>query len=165
MKIRFLAALVVVVSLAAGSADTVAAEGHGTDQGVMLSPELLDLLRAEMREVTAGVQELALSLVTADWKALQETSAKIRASYIMEKKLTPTQAGELEKALPGRFKQLDAEFHQRAAKLGAAAAAHDPELVVFHYSRLVESCVRCHSSFARNRFPGFASPVPQDHHH
>jgi cytochrome c556 len=83
----------------------------------------------------------------------------------MEKKLTPTQAGELEKALPEQFKQLDAEFHQRAERLGAAAAVHDAELVVFHYSRLVESCVRCHSAFASKRFTGFASPLPEAHHH
>jgi cytochrome c556 len=83
----------------------------------------------------------------------------------MEKKLTPAQAKELANALPEQFKQLDAEFHQRAEKLGAAATAHDPELAVFHYSRLVESCVRCHASFAGKRFPGFDSPEPLGHHH
>lgn len=165
MKIQLLAEIVVIGILAAGSANTHADEGNGPNQSVMLSPDLLKLLRAEMREITIGVQGVALSLATADWKSIQETSEKIRASYIMEKKLTPAQAGELEKALPTQFKQLDAEFHQRAEKLGAAAAAHDSELVAFHYSRLVESCAQCHAAYARKRFPGFASPAPQDHRH
>ena len=74
----------------------------------------------------------------------------------MEKKLTPSQAEELERALPQRFKELDAEFHLRAQRLGAAAAAHDAELVVYHYSRLIESCTTCHAAYAGTRFPGFA---------
>lgn len=108
---------------------------------------------------------MALSLASADWESIQETSAKIRASYLMEKKLTPAQAKELDVALPEQFKRLDAQFHQRAERLGTAAAAHDPELVAFHYSRLLESCALCHSAYAKSRFPGFASPVQQDHHH
>jgi len=164
MRITLLAAIAVFASLAAGPAKTYAAEGDAPTPGVVLPPDLLDLLRAEMRELTGGVQDVVLSLATADWKEIQEASEKMRASYIMEKKLTPAQAGELERALPERFKQLDAEFHQRAQRLGEAAAAHDAELVVFHYSRLVESCVRCHSEFARQRFTGFASPVPPAHH-
>jgi cytochrome c556 len=165
MKIKLLATIVVIITLAAGSANTLAEEAHAPNRGVVLSPDLLNLLRAEMLEITRGVQSVALSMATADWKSIQETSAKLRASYIMEKKLTDTQAEELEKALPEKFKLLDAEFHQRAERLGAAAAAHDPELVVFHYSRLIEGCIRCHSAFASERFPGFASQVPQGHHH
>ena len=118
-----------------------------------------------MREIITGVQGIAVSLASADWQAIQEASTKIRTSYIMEKKLTPAQAKELEQALPERFKQLDAEFHQRAERLGAAAAAHDSELVAFHYSRLGESCALCHAAFAKPRFPGFSSPAQQEHHH
>jgi|GEM_PF-869114 len=102
---------------------------------IKLSPDLQNLLRVEMREITTGVQGIAVSLATADWHSIQEISTKIRTSYIMEKKLTPAQAKELEQVLPEQFKQLDAEFHQRAEWLGVAAAAHDPELVAFHYSR------------------------------
>lgn len=102
---------------------------------IKLSPDLQNLLRVEMREITTGVQGIAVSLATADWHSIQEISTKIRTSYIMEKKLTPAQAMELKQVLPEQFKQLDAEFHQRAEWLGVAAAAHDPELVAFHYSR------------------------------
>lgn len=165
MKIKLLAAFVVFGSLVLGSANANAAEGDAPNQGLGLSPDLLDLLRAEMREISGGVQGLALSLATADWQSIQETSTKIRASYILEKQLTPAQLGELVKALPEQFKHLDAEFHQRAERIGAAAAARDPELVVFHYSRLLESCANCHSLYASERFPGFVSPAPQGHHH
>jgi cytochrome c556 len=134
-------------------------------QDIHLSPELLELLRAEMREVTAGVQGIIPLLATADWAAIAAIGEKIRASYIMEKSLTPEQAEELENALPDQFQQLDAEFHQRAEKLGAAAQARDAELVVFHYNRLLESCVRCHAAHAGSRFPGFMPPAPEPHAH
>jgi cytochrome c556 len=165
MHNTFLAKVIAISSLAAVSVYSYAAEPHTPQDGIVLSPGVLNLLRAEMREIAGGVQGIALSLATADWRSIEETSTKIRASYIMEKKLTSDQAKELENALPEQFKRLDAEFHQRAEKLGAAAATRDSELAVFHYSRLVESCVHCHASFAGKRFPGFASPEAQGHHH
>ncbi len=157
MKARILITFAIVATLATGAEYAQAAEARVASKDVSLSPELLGLLRAEMREISAGVQGIALSIATGDWKSIQETSAKIRASYIMEKKLTSAQAEELEKSLPAQFKELDAEFHRRAGRLGAAAAAHDAELVTFHYSRLLESCAACHLQFARSRFPGFSS--------
>lgn len=165
MTNKLLAILFGIGSLAVVPVHTNAAEPHISGQDVKLSPDVLNLLRAEMGEIAGGVQGIALSLASADWASIQETSAKIRASYIMEKKLTATQAKELKQALPEHFKQLDTEFHQRAEKLGMAAAAHDPELVAFHYSRLIENCTLCHSAYAKTRFPGFSSPAQQDHHH
>jgi cytochrome c556 len=142
-----------------------AAEMLAESGAVELSPDLLELLRAEMREISGGIQNVAVSVATGDWNSIRESSEKMRSSYIMQRKLTTAQASELEQALPGRFTELDMEFHQRAEKLAAAAAARDPELVVFHYARLLESCVRCHSAYAAKRFPGFASQTPQGHHH
>ena len=165
MKIKLFSAIVVIGSFVAGSVNTYAVETHAPNQDIKLSPDLHNLLRAEMREIASGIQGVALSLATADWKSIQKTSAKIRASYIMENKLTPTQADELNKALPEQFKRLDAEFHQRAEKLRLAAVERDSELVVFHYSRLLESCTQCHSAYASKQFPGFAIPIPHNHHH
>ncbi len=128
-----------------------------------LSPQLNALLRAEMAELSVGIQSIALSLAKADWKSIEDTSEKMRGSYIMKKSLTQSQAMELKQTLPHKFKQLDATFHARAKKLGQAAGSKDSELVAFHYSRLVEACANCHSAFATNRFPGF-SPDPQELH-
>jgi cytochrome c556 len=164
MKSRILVKIAIGV-LSVCSTGSYAAETPVGNQTLKLSPEVTELLRAEMREVAKGMQTLTLSLATADWKSIQETSAKIKASYIMEKKLTSAQTEELEKALPEQFKQLDAAFHQRAEKLGAAAAAHDAELAVFHYSRLIEGCTQCHSVYATKRLPGFGSPAAANHHH
>jgi cytochrome c556 len=83
----------------------------------------------------------------------------------MEKKLTPAQSKELDDALPEQFKRIDAEFHARAEKLGAAAASHDAELVIHHYTRMLESCTQCHARFAPARFSGFLSPAQDGHHH
>ncbi len=162
---NLIATVIVIGSLATVSVQTCAAEPHAVRQDIKLSPDVLNLLRAEMGEIAGGIQGIALSLAIADWKSIQETSTKIRASYIMEKKLTAAQAKELEQALPEHFKQLDAAFHQRAEKLGAAAAAHDPELTAFQFSRLLESCTVCHSAYAKSRFPGFSPPPRQGHSH
>lgn len=162
---KLLGIMIIIGGLATFSAPTHAAEPHAVRQDIMLSPDVLNLLRAEMREIAGGIQGTALSLATADWMSIQETSRKIQASYIMENKLTAAQAKELEQALPAHFKRLDAEFHQRAERLGAAAAAHDAELTAFQYSRLIESCALCHSAYAKSRFPGFSSHASQSHSH
>lgn len=167
MTRKIIVTITVVCSLIAGIVNSYAAEAdaHAHSDEITLSPDLLNLLRAEMHEIAGGIQGVALAITIADWKSIQETSAKIRASYIMEKKLTKAQADELAKTLPENFKQLDAEFHQRAEKLGEAAANRDPELAAFQYSRMIESCAHCHSLYARQRFPGFTSQTPKSHHH
>ena len=165
MNNKLLATIIVACGLVVVPVHDHAAEPHGTQQAVKLSPDLMSLLAEEMREIAAGVQGIALSLATADWGAIVETSEKIQASYILDKKLTMAQSRELEHALPVNFRELDAEFHRRAEKLGAAASAHDFELVAFHYSRLIESCARCHSAYARQRFPGFSPSGQPGHHH
>lgn len=88
---KLLTAIVAIGSLAATVDNIRAAEPAAAQAGVELSPDLANLLRREMREIAAGVQGVGLALATADWKAIAETSARIRASYIMEKKLTPAQ--------------------------------------------------------------------------
>ena len=162
---RALVAIIVIGSVGATLVDTFAAGAPVARQDLTLSPEVLKLLRAEMGEIAAGVQGIALSLAIADWRSIQETSKKLRASYIMEKQLTAAQAEELEQVLPDHFKQLDSAFHQRAEQLGEAAAVHDSKLVAFHYSRLIESCALCHSVYARSRFPGFAAADQRDPSH
>ncbi len=165
MAMGLLSIFLVFSSIVTIAVNISAEEPPIQQQELVLSVDLLTLLRAEMREISVGMQNTALALATADWKAIQATGDKIRQSYVMEKKLTPSQAKELAHALPEHFKQLDAEFHQRAVRLGTAASAHDAELVAFHYGRLIESCVLCHAAYARSRFPGFASSVQKDQHH
>ncbi len=132
---------------------------------IELSPQLNALLRAEMAELSVGIQRIALSLATADWKSIEETSGKMHGSYIMRESLTQSQTMELKQKLPDEFKQLDAAFHARAKKLGHAAGSKDSELIAFHYSKLVEACANCHSAFAINRFPGFSHDPQELHEH
>jgi hypothetical protein len=121
-----------IASLAmAGFALARAAEPAPATPGALpLSPGVKALLTAEMLEVAKGMQAMALSVATADWTTIASTSRQIRASYIMEKTLTPAQAAEL---------------------------------VVHHYSRLLETCTVCHAAYARARLAGFAAPPPAGH--
>lgn len=154
-----------VLLLAAFACAAPRAETVGANREPALSPEVRELLRAEMREVATGTQQLTVAIAGADWATVAATANRIRASYIMAKRLSSVQRAELEGALPERFKLLDAGFHDRAGRLAAAATAHDAELTAFHYSRLVETCTTCHAEFARTRFPGFAPPVEPAHRH
>jgi len=153
--------VIIIGSILAAAVHTFAEEPPAP-HAIELSPGLHNLLKAEMQELKSAVQTIPVALASGDWKTIQDTSSQMQASYMMEKNLTPAETKELALALPARFKQLDAEFHQRAARLGAAALAREPELVAFRYSRLLESCALCHADYARSRFPGFW--LPADHH-
>ena len=161
----FLSTLFLAAGLLCASVAAVAGNEPGARRDIELPPELLELLRAEMREITAGTQSMAVALVTGDWQSIAETSGRIRDSYIMQQRLTPEQMKTLEHALPEPFKQLDLEFHGRAERVGAAAAAHDAERVAYELSRLLETCAACHTAFAKSRFPGFPSPTGHEGHH
>jgi uncharacterized protein (TIGR02246 family) len=160
-----LSTLFLAIGLLCVDAAMAAGEGPAARRDVELAPELLELLRAEMREITAGTQSMAVALVTGDWQSIVDTSGRIRDSYIMQQQLTPEQTKTLEQALPERFKQLDLELHGRAERVGAAAAAHDAERAAYELSRLLETCTACHTAFAESRFPGFPSPTGHEGHH
>ncbi|MFZ1805440.1 MAG: cytochrome c, partial [Nitrospira sp.] len=60
---------------------------------------------------------------------------------------------------------LDEAFHLRAEKLAHAAKAEDAEAVSFQFSRLLDSCVVCHSTYAKSKFPNFRSEGGAEHRH
>jgi hypothetical protein len=147
---------------------TVAAqtpEHHGGQGSLQLSHALMDLVRAEMREITSGVQRLPVAMATGDWATIVETSRNIKRSYLMEQQLTEPQRQELRRQLPEDFQRFDQRFHAEAARLGVAATQHDPVLTAFYFSRLLEMCMSCHAAYARARFPGVAVPPPASHQH
>jgi hypothetical protein len=112
---RLLKTIVIIIgSTLAGAVHTYAEEPHAIE----LSPALHNLLKAEMQELTIAVQTIPVALATGDWKTIQDTSSNMQSSYMMEKNLTPAETEELAHALPARFKQLDAQLHQR--QLGLA---------------------------------------------
>lgn len=140
-------------------------EKQPTQHDLHLSPQLAELLRAEMRALLTGIQSIASGIVTADWKTVADKSTQIRESYILDQKLTPALRGELETSLPEHFKRLDSDFHLEAGKLEDAATNHDAQLVTFHYYRLIETCTTCHALYAASRFTGFGSAAERVHRH
>jgi len=154
---------VAVLIITAGARQAQGEEQHG--ETLSLRPDLLAFLQAEMREITSGVQKIPVAIAQADWRTLIQTSESIQSSYIMAKALTEEQAEALEAGLPARFKQIDSDFHARAAKLARAAENRDFETASHHYSRLIEGCAQCHSLYASDRFPDFGPARTNDHHH
>ena len=128
-----------------------------------MSPDLLELLRAEMRELESASQAISLALPAGDWAQIAATGEKMHDSYILAKKLTEAQRTELA-SLPEPFKRLDEQFHAEAEKLAHAAHEKDAELTAFWFSRLLEGCAGCHAAYAQQRFPGFAGDAADSHH-
>lgn len=144
---------------------THAQDKHNEAGNLALSANLMDLLRTEMREILSGVQSIPAAIAMADWKLVADISNQISSSYILAQKITPAQRKELHTKLPEYFKRMDESFHLEAGRLELAARNHDPQLVAFHYYRLIESCTSCHAAYATKRFPGFLPEKQIEHHH
>ena len=145
----------IVLSISVTSPLSYAQDKHAEISNLELSAGLMDLLRTEMREILSGVQSIPSGIAMADWKKVADISSKISSSYILAQKITPEQRKELQQKLPESFKKMDESFHLEAGKLAQAAQNHDPQLVTFHYYKLIESCASCHAAYATNKFPGF----------
>lgn len=112
-----------------------------------LSPTAHQALREDMRIIDNAMQQLASAIAAADWARVTQQAARLRYR-------DPTSANS--PALPMRWRKLDADFRTRIDRLAGAAAAKDPVLAIYQYSRLLEGCTSCHAEFAGNSFPGFS---------
>ena len=59
----------------------------------------------------------------------------------------------------------DQQFHKYAGMLEHVSKESHTELVGFYYSKLMESCIGCHSEHAKHRFPIFTNESEKKGHH
>jgi hypothetical protein len=131
-----------------------------------LSPELRTLLKQEMLAIQEGMKNMVPAFVSGDLKDVSEIAGKIKKSFILKQKISDAQKHELHKKLSKDFIRKDQKFHKYAGMLEHVSKENHTELVSFYYSKLLESCIGCHSEHASHRFPMLSTKPPQnDHHH
>lgn len=118
-----------------------------------LSPELRALLKQEMQAIQQGMQQMVPAFVSGDLEEVSAIAGNIKSSFIMKQKITSAQKHELHKKLPKDFIAKDQQFHKYAGMLEHVSEEGHTELVSFYYSKMLESCVGCHSAHATHRFP------------
>ena len=129
-----------------------------------LSPELRTLLVKEMQMLRSGMADVSGHLATADWASIADIAKKMKDGFILRKSISERQVHELHRALPPEFIKIDMRFHETAGKLAHAAERKDGELAFFYYTRMLDTCMSCHSQFAAPRFPGYAKAKPAVDH-
>lgn len=164
MKLTTVAFILSLAILTYVTPKVLSAEPSVSTLSLNVSPDLLQLFQAEMRELLLGTQHIAGALPIANWDGIADSALAMRNSYVLEQKLTPAQRHDLEQ-LPEQFKAFDQAFHLRAEKLAHAAKAKDAEAVSFHFSRLLDTCVACHATYAKMKFPNFRSEGGTEHRH
>lgn len=130
-----------------------------------LTPKLQKLFAEEMIAVQAASQQILAGLAAGDHASVARQAQAIHDSFILDKKLTAQDRKDLETALPRAFLELDAAFHQLAAKLAEAARRKDMDLQTYYFGRMVESCQICHSQYATDKFPAYGGKTPAAHAH
>jgi hypothetical protein len=137
-------------------------EGYAAEDkaGINISQPVRRLLAAEMNRVQNGINNLAVAMSAGRWEDLTETSRQMANGYIMKQKLTKRQMNEFYRSLPPGYKEIDMEFREAAGKLSDGAEKEDMKLVNSMFCKLNETCVKCHSTYAKKRFPGFKQKTP-----
>lgn len=130
-----------------------------------LSPELRSLLSKEMGAIQEGMKGIIPAYAAGDLSEVAEIAGKIKNSFILKQQVTKEQKHELHHKLPAAFIQKDQKFHQYAGMLQHVSQEGNMELVGFYYSRLIESCVGCHTEHARHRFPELSGEARTEKHH
>ncbi len=130
-----------------------------------LSPELRALLKKEMIALQTGMQSILPAYISGDLDEVAHIAKKAKNSFILKQKITEDQKQELKTKLPESFIKMDAKFHKYAGMLEHVAEKKNTELVGFYYSKLTESCVSCHTEYAKHRFPKLDINTNQSKHH
>jgi len=125
------------------------------DQIQDLSPGLRALLSQEMIAIEKGMHSIFSSIISGDYENISLKAEQIQNSFILKQKLSPSQRKELQAKLPQTFISLDRGFHQDAGELVNAAEFEDKKLVHKYYYKMMQTCVQCHSTYAKSRFRNF----------
>ncbi len=148
------------------AAEQVAEAGHahggGTadddrPQQLALPPKLQNVLRQEMQQIEAGMHLLLSHLSNGRAPEAAAVAHKIHASFILEQALAPEELQQLAALLPAEFLKMDEAFHGNAQKLAAAAEQKDFATSIKIYGEMAQACVSCHATYAKARFPEFAT--------
>ena len=131
-----------------------------------LSPELRVLLKQEMQAIQEGMKNIIPAFASGNLEEVSEIAGGINRSFILKQKITDSQKHELHEKLPKGFILKDQQFHKYAGMLEHVSEENHTELVGFYYSKLLESCVGCHSEYASHRFPTFINKsAKKEQHH
>ena len=145
---------------------TVSSSCYSASEVASLSPELRALLKQEMLAIQDGMKNIVPAFASGNLEEVSVLAGKINRSFILKQKITDSQKHELHEKLPKGFILKDQQFHKYAGMLEHVSKERHIELVGFYYSKLLESCVGCHSKHASQRFPIFTKEsVMEDHHH
>ncbi len=109
---------------------------HAANKEFRLSPELRQLLVAEMLAVQDGMMCLIPAISSGNWKKMAEIGMKLHDSYIMKQKLSKSQLEELHDSLPEGFQELDHTFHHSAGMLARAADEKNADVVNVYFYKL-----------------------------
>jgi len=146
---NFLLVLLVVSSF---TVNIQAEEKKGVDS---LSFGLRSLLTQEMLSVEKAMKSILSDIIAGKYEDVSIKATNIHNSFILKQNLTKSQGHELHTKIPKDFLNTDARFHEIAAQLADAADIEDTKKVNEIYGTLLNSCVKCHSTYATSRFPDF----------
>jgi len=120
-----------------------------------LSGDTRTLLSEEMKHIEKGMHSIFSNIVKGEYEQIAKTATDIHDSFIFTKSLTNEQRSELKANLPQGFIELDRLFHATAGNLSEAAEFEDKKAVEENFSKMMGLCVKCHSTYATQRFNTF----------
>ena len=156
----------IIATLLVALMGAVSPNCYSENEAESLSPELRFLLKQEMLAIQEGMINIVPAFASGDLEEVANIAGGINRSFILKQKITDAQKHELHEKLSKDFIIKDQKFHEYAGMLEHVSKEGHTELVGFYYSKLLESCLGCHSEHASHRFPIFTKePAKKEHLH
>lgn len=133
-----------------------AGETSPSSVGPGLPSKIRTLLIEEMIAINDAMGDILTAIVKGQDEVVADKAQAIHDSFIIKKEMKPEDKERLIESVPEKFVKRDKEFHELSAELAAAAFNGNKSLQIKNFTKMVNSCVDCHSHHATHRFPGFA---------
>lgn len=119
-----------------------------------LDPRIRNLLLEEMTQIDAAMQIILSAIVRGQHGTVKEKGQAIHDSFVLARSLSEEDRKRLRAALPEGFLELDQAFHGLAADLAESGVEEDTPAQLDLFQQMTESCLRCHQTYAPDRFTG-----------
>ena len=165
IKTRIITMNKIIATLLVALIGAVSPNCYSESEVESLSPELRALLKQEMLAIQEGMKNIVPAFASGNLEGVSDIAGKINRSFILKQKITDSQKHELHEKLSKGFILKDQQFHKYAGMLEHVSEERHTELVGFYYSKLLESCVGCHSEHAGHQFSAFTNESAKEEHH
>jgi len=119
-------------------------------------PGLYDDVLAKMKKREISMTKILVAIPKGDFDTIKSEGEKINNEYSIEYDMDPDIQIDYNSMITSEFVFMDQDLVQYSSALASSAEEKYLEGVLIHFDQVMRSCVNCHYTFAKEKFPSLA---------